>query len=156
MEPLDGPCHIRRAIDLIGLIGMVNGDVITVMMVRMRLVTVMMMRMMVRMRLVTVMMMRMVVGMLMVVWEKAGAGWWAGLMHCLDVSHTFQNLSHLNPTRRCRGNLCPRIQVKAICRRWVDEWLFMPAHHDYGDEEEPDEDDGDDKGGGLGESRCRS
>ena len=54
---------------------MVNGDVITVMMVRMRLVTVMMMRMMVRMRLVTVMMMRMVVGMLMVVWEKAGAGW---------------------------------------------------------------------------------
>ena len=57
MESLDGLCHIRQAIDLIEVIGMVNGEVITVMLVRMRMVTVMMMRMVLRMS--------------MVVWEKA-------------------------------------------------------------------------------------
>ena len=89
-------------------------------------------------------------------------------MHDLDVSKTFQNLSHLNPTRRCGGNLCPRILGESRCRSlvvaWVDAWLLVPCYHDYDDDEEPDdddeeapdEDDEDDKGGGLGESRCRS
>ena len=76
------------------------------------------------------------------------------MMHNLDVSHTFQNPSHLNPFRRCRKPL-PYDPGESICRRWgmawVDAWLLMPSHHD--EEEGPDEDD---KGGGPGESRCRS
>ena len=50
-----------------------------------------------------------------VVWEKADAeaGCWRELMHCLDVSRTFQTLFHLNPMRTHGRGDAGNLQEKA-------------------------------------------